>query len=81
MTRTATRKGMTLRDALAEFIKHPTPWMLLAWSSALIIGRIILGSWSIADAIVPIALVAISPIAEWLIHVGILHWRPVRSDR
>ncbi|SIK61505.1 Probable fatty acid hydroxylase [Mycobacteroides abscessus subsp. abscessus] len=47
MTRTATRKGMTLRDALAEFIKHPTPWMLLAWSSALIIGRITLGSWSI----------------------------------
>ncbi|MBB4854363.1 sterol desaturase/sphingolipid hydroxylase (fatty acid hydroxylase superfamily) [Mycobacteroides chelonae] len=76
MTRTATRKGMTLRDALVEFVKHPTPWMLVVWSTALLGARITLGSWTIADAITPIVLVAISPIAEWLIHVGILHWRP-----
>ncbi|MGH3954936.1 sterol desaturase family protein [Mycobacteroides salmoniphilum] len=75
MTRAA-RKSMTLRDALVEFVKHPTPWILLTWSAVLLGARIAVGGWTIADAITPLALVAISPVAEWLIHVGILHWRP-----
>ncbi|MBF9326528.1 sterol desaturase family protein [Mycobacteroides chelonae] len=75
MTRAA-RKSMTLRDALVEFVKHPTPWMLVVWSAALLGARLSVGGWTIADAITPVVLVAISPIAEWLIHVGILHWRP-----
>ncbi|KRQ24890.1 fatty acid hydroxylase [Mycobacteroides sp. H001] len=75
MTRAA-RKSMTLRDALVEFVKHPTPWMLVVWSAAQLGARLSVGGWTIADAITPVVLVAISPIAEWLIHVGILHWRP-----
>lgn len=71
-----TRKQMTLTEALAEFVKHPSPWMLTAWVAALLTARLTVGGWTVADAIIPVVLVAISPIAEWIIHTSILHWRP-----
>jgi sterol desaturase/sphingolipid hydroxylase (fatty acid hydroxylase superfamily) len=75
MTHT-TRRPMTLRDAAVEFVKHPTPWMLIAWAGVLLSARTAVGGWSLADAVLPVMLVAISPLVEWLIHIGILHWRP-----
>lgn len=41
----------------------------LAW-------RIYLGDWQITDVYVAFALIAFQPFTEWLIHVGILHWKP-----
>lgn len=66
----------SLQGALAEFLRHPTPWMLTIWSAALLTARIMVGHWTIADLSIPVILVAVSPLAEWMIHVGILHWRP-----
>ncbi|BBY34346.1 fatty acid hydroxylase [Mycolicibacter minnesotensis] len=71
-----TRKQQTLRDAFAEFLRHPTPWMLVTWVGALLVARLAVGGWSIGDAVIAVALVGVSPLGEWLIHTGILHWRP-----
>ncbi|MEZ0054143.1 sterol desaturase/sphingolipid hydroxylase (fatty acid hydroxylase superfamily) [Mycobacterium sp. MAA66] len=71
-----TRQQLTLRDAAAEFVRHPSPWMLVAWASALLATRLAVGGWSIADIVIPIVLVALSPFGEWIIHTSILHWRP-----
>ena len=42
-----------------------TPWLLIA-----------LGDWQIADALVPLVMLAAFPLVEWIIHVFVLHWKP-----
>ncbi|MFW0788350.1 sterol desaturase family protein [Gordonia sp. CPCC 205333] len=75
------RRNITLRNAFAEFVKHPTPWMIATFVVGSLIARIVVGGWSWVDAAVPAGLLAISPLVEWLIHVGILHWRPRRIGK
>ena len=67
---------MTLRKAFFVFFSHPSPrllvgGLLLAWSL-----RLYLGGWTIWDAVIIGALIAVWPIVEWVIHVFILHFRP-----
>jgi hypothetical protein len=73
---TPTRKGFTLSDARREFSKHPSPWMIAATLAAALTARVVVGDWQIADALVPVAMLALFPFFEWVIHVCILHWRP-----
>ncbi len=40
------------------------------------IARLALGDWQWTDGVVVAILLSVSPLIEWLIHVGILHWRP-----
>lgn len=75
------RRGATLRVALAEFLRHPTPWMIGAVALGAWVARFIVGGWSWRDPVVIGVLLAISPLIEWLIHVFILHWRPRRVGR
>ncbi|HKP41114.1 sterol desaturase family protein [Mycobacterium sp.] len=74
--RTTARKGFTLSDAWREFWKHPSPWMIGAGLGASLTARIAVGDWQIADAMVPLVMIALFPFFEWTIHVFILHWRP-----
>ena len=71
-----TRKQVTLPDSLAEFVRHPSPWMLVTWAGALLVTRVAVGGWSIVDLMISLVLVAFSPFGEWVIHTSILHWRP-----
>jgi hypothetical protein len=75
------RKGFTLSDAGCEFWKHPSPWMIGATFVASLTARIIVGDWQVTDALVPVAMLAIFPFFEWIIHVVILHWRPKHLGR
>jgi sterol desaturase/sphingolipid hydroxylase (fatty acid hydroxylase superfamily) len=51
--------------------------LLAAWTVAL--GwRLEVGDWRLSDLWGPVALVALFPVMEWVIHVFILHWRPRR---
>ena len=70
------RRITTLRTATAEFWRHPSPWMIAVPLVGSLIARIALGDWQWTDALVVAILLAVSPVIEWLIHVGILHWRP-----
>ena len=72
------RQGFALSDAGREFWKHPSPWMIGATFIAALTARIVVGDWQITDAMVPVAMLAVFPFFEWIIHVFILHWRPRR---
>ena len=76
-TRTA-RKGFTLAEARREFWKHPSPWMIGVTLVGAVAVRIVVGDWQITDAIIPVAMLALFPFFEWIIHVFVLHWRPKR---
>jgi hypothetical protein len=78
LTKRATRKDFTLSDAGREFWKHPSPWLIGATFVGAVTARMIVGDWQIADALVPLAMLALFPFFEWIIHVFILHWRPKR---
>ena len=75
------RKGFTLVDAVREFSKHPSPWMIGATLLAASVARFAVGDWRLTDALVPLAMLAVFPFFEWIIHVFILHWRPKRLGR
>lgn len=47
--------------------------VLLAGSGA---ARVVVADWHWTDAVVPAVMIASFPLAEWIIHVGVLHWRP-----
>jgi hypothetical protein len=78
LTKRPTRKGFTLSAAGSEFWKHPSPWLIGATFVGALTARIIVGDWQITDALVPLAMLALFPFFEWIIHVFILHWRPKR---
>jgi hypothetical protein len=67
-----------LRPELAEFFRHASPRVLATFVAASIGVRVLLGSWSLWDLAIPAALVAYWPLQEWLIHVLILHYQPIR---
>ncbi len=72
-----TRKGFTLADGIAQFCRYPSPWMIAAVLTGAVTARILVGDWQWTDAVVPLAMVAAFPFFEWVVHVIILHWRPL----
>lgn len=73
-----TRRPYTLTDAWHEFLRHPSPWLIAGALIGAAAARVVVGDWQPTDALVPVALVAAFPFLEWVVHVGILHWRPRR---
>jgi hypothetical protein len=80
-TERAARKGFTLRDARREFLTYPSPWAIGTTLVAALAARMVIGDWQITDALVPLAMLALFPFFEWVIHVFVLHWRPKRVGR
>jgi len=78
MTTTTRIAVFTLSDAGRRFWKHPSPWMIAATLVAAFVARVAVGDWQLTDAVVPVVMIAAFPFFEWMIHVGILHWRPRR---
>jgi hypothetical protein len=67
-----------LRPALAVFYRHASPRVLTALFAAALAARIALGDASLFDLAIPAAIVLLWPLQEWLIHVCILHYEPVK---
>jgi hypothetical protein len=72
------RRDFSLTDAAREFWKHPSPWMIGATLLVALTLRIAVGDWQLTDALVPVAMLAVFPFFEWIVHVFVLHWRPRR---
>jgi sterol desaturase/sphingolipid hydroxylase (fatty acid hydroxylase superfamily) len=74
-------EALTLADCWRSFIRRPSPRLLsLAIAGALVL-RVLLGHPSWRDAVWVVGLVAVTPPIEWLIHVYILHAKPLRIGR
>lgn len=78
MSRTASgaQGAWTFRHALGVFLRHTSPRILVLAVLATVPLRLWLGGWTASDAIIPAVIVAVHPLTEWVIHVGLLHWRP-----
>ena len=72
------RRTFSLGDAGREFARHPSPWLIGGTAAAAAAARVVVGDWQYTDALVPMAMLAIFPFFEWLVHVAVLHWRPRR---
>lgn len=68
----------TIARALPIFLAHASPRVLIAAALLAIGYRLSLGAWSWWDIVPVVGILAFWPIQEWLIHVNILHYRPVR---
>lgn len=71
-------RAVPLPQAAREFWRHPSPWILAGALACALTARVIAGDWRITDAILPLAVAALFPFVEWVIHVLVLHWRPLR---
>jgi hypothetical protein len=69
---------LTLGDCWRAFIRMPSPPLLAAGLAAAVVLRGLLGSWDWRDALVAAGVVALTPVAEWAIHVYLLHAKPLR---
>ena len=66
-----------LADCWRDFIQRRTPPVLgLAILGAIVL-RVLLGSWDWRDLVVAVGVLALTPIAEWAIHVFLLHAKPI----
>jgi hypothetical protein len=69
---------VSLGDALRVFRRYPTPWLIGATLLAAVVSRVLVGGWELSDVVLPVGMLAVFPLVEWVIHVCILHWRPRR---
>ena len=69
---------LTLADCFRAFLRQPSPWIIAAAFSVALGARMAAGHWSWRDPAIAAGLVALQPFTEWVIHVYVLHSRPVR---
>jgi hypothetical protein len=67
-----------LLPALQVFFRHASPRVLSALVAVALAVRVALGNWSLWDLAVVGGLIAFWPLQEWLIHVFILHYQPLK---
>lgn len=67
----------TATRALAVFFSTPSPLILVSLTVFFAGLRIYQGNWSWLDALAPLAIIAFWPMLEWLIHVCMLHYKPI----
>ena len=66
-----------LPEALRVFLRHGSPRCLVAGVLVAAATRAALGPISLVDLLPPLGLALVWPVQEWLIHVFLLHYRPV----
>jgi hypothetical protein len=69
---------LTVGDCWRSFMRRRTPPILAAAIVAAAILRIVLGHYDWRDVVVLVGVVAFTPLAEWAIHVYLLHAKPIR---
>ncbi len=69
---------LTLGDCWRAFVRQRTPPVLAAAVALAMALRLALGHWDWRDGAVAIAVIVMTPFAEWAIHVYLLHAKPIR---
>ena len=71
------RTKVPLSGAWRDFWKHPSPWMILTILVGAGTARGFVHRFTWTELIVPGLFVALFPVIEWVVHVVVLHWKPV----
>ena len=69
---------LTLADCARDFLRRPTPPLLIAAVLAALGLRLALGHFDWRDPVVIVGVLLATPPVEWVIHVVLLHAPPVR---
>ncbi len=72
---------LTLADCWRAFVRRRTPPLLGAAVVGAVALRVALGSYGWRDLVVLGGVIVLTPLAEWAIHVYLLHARPIRLGR
>lgn len=80
-SRTGHVEVRSLGGAARSFVGNATPRIFGAALAALVAARIAIGHYGWFDLVVVGLYVAVEPFAQWLIHVFVLHARPIRVGR
>jgi sterol desaturase/sphingolipid hydroxylase (fatty acid hydroxylase superfamily) len=70
-----------LGDVARAFARYVSPKLIAGAFAVALAARLAAGSWSWRDLVVPVGLLALEPLTEWVIHVYLLHARPLRVGR
>lgn len=76
MARHGAPSSPPLRDEVKAFWSEPSPKVIAAPLVVALVVRVLLGGWTVWDAVIPAVQIALQPFNEWLIHVYLLHWKP-----
>ncbi len=74
-------KVLTLGDCWRTFVRQRTPPLLAGAIVAAVVLRVLLADYSWRDLAVAATVIALTPLAEWAIHVYLLHAKPIRLGR
>ena len=77
----ARRTTQSLGETWGAFWRHPSPWLIGAFLAGSVAWRATIAEFTWTELIAPVLLVGLFPVIEWVIHVGILHWKPRRVGR
>ena len=69
----------TLGEAVREFAKRHSPWMIGGAIALLVVVRVLIDeplTWR--DAVAVAAMLVVYPFGEWAIHVYLLHAKPIK---
>src|ERR1700736_1104343 len=69
---------LTLADCWRSFVRRRTPPLLVAAILGAVVLRVALGHFDWHDLVVAASVIGLTPLAEWAIHVYLLHARPLR---
>ena len=69
---------LTLGDCARAFVRQRTPPLLAAGLIAALALRLVLAHYDWRDLVVVVGIIALTPLAEWAIHVYLLHAKPLR---
>ena len=72
-------KVLTLADCWRAFVHMRTPPLLAAGLVGALALRLLLGHYDWRDLVVLAGVIAATPVVEWLIHVYLLHAKPLRA--
>jgi sterol desaturase/sphingolipid hydroxylase (fatty acid hydroxylase superfamily) len=73
--------GLSLRDAFFIFTRQSSARIIAGMLLLVLVARVAVAPLSAWDLGILGALVLLEPFAEWVVHVGVLHWRPRRLGR
>jgi sterol desaturase/sphingolipid hydroxylase (fatty acid hydroxylase superfamily) len=68
---------LTLADCARAFLRFHSPRVLAAFLALFLAARFAVAGWSWRDLAIAALLVALQPFTEWLIHVTLLHSKPL----
>lgn len=70
-------KQGTLAEAARKFFGYPTPWLIGLTALSAWVARLWVGEFGWLDVLIAAGIAAFWPLQEWLIHVFILHFKPI----